>query len=327
MPLIEHSTYTEPAFFRNPHLQTIYASKVRFVRRLPFERERIETPDGDFFDVDRVRRGNRRLVIILHGLAGCTRSRYVQAFARVALAMGWDCACMNFRGCSGVPNRLYRSYHSGATEDPAQLVEIAGTRDGYTRVAIVGFSLGGNVALKLLGDLGASHPPWLCGGVAMSAPTDLATSARLMATPGRRPYMWRFIRMLSKTLGEKNRRFPGRLKTSAHLLAHMRTFEEFDGAYTAPAHGFKDARDYWAKASSRPVLPAIAVPTLLINSLDDPFLSPECHPFEEARASASFTFEPTTHGGHVGWVTPRTPGNNGAWWHELRAMEFLDGIG
>jgi len=112
MPLIEHSGYDAPWLFRNPHVQTIYASKARVVWRLPFARERIETPDGDFFDIDWVRRGNKRLVIILHGLGGSTRSRYVPAFGRQALARGWDCACVNFRSCSGEPNRLYRSYHS-----------------------------------------------------------------------------------------------------------------------------------------------------------------------------------------------------------------------
>jgi len=324
MPLIENSTYAAPRFFKNPHVQTLFAAKVRIVWKQPYKRERIETSDGDFFDVDWVRKGNRRLVIILHGLTGSTKSRYVPAFARVALARGWDCACMNFRGCSGEPNRLFRSYHSGATEDPAQLLDIAGTRDGYKKVAVVGFSLGGNVALKLLGDLGASPPPWLVGGVAFAAPTHLATSARLMALPERRPYMWRFIRVLSVNLKERNRKFPGRVRIPLAEIDQMRTFEEFDNAYTAPAHGFTDAHDYWARASSRPVLPAISVPTLLVNSLDDPFLSSECHPYAEARESEHFTFEPTTHGGHVGWVSF---GKGGAFWDELRAMDFLDGIG
>lgn len=321
MPLIENSGYTAPRLFRNPHVQTIFASKVRIVWKLPFARERIETPDGDFFDVDWVRRGNRRLVVILHGLTGSTRSRYVPAFGSVALAHGWDCACMNFRGCSGVPNRTLRSYHSGETGDPLRLLELAHSRDGYERVALAGFSLGGNVTLKLVGEFGDSPPPWFCGAVAFSAPTDLATSAEQMALPSRSPYMMRFIRVLSQELRYKMLKFPGQIKVPDAGINRMQTFREFDDVYTAPVHGFTSAEDYWARASSRPLIPRITVPTLLINALDDPFLTPECHPLEEARASEHFTFEPTTHGGHVGWVSF---GKGGAFWDELRAMDFLD---
>jgi predicted alpha/beta-fold hydrolase len=327
MPLIEHSGYNAPRLFRNPHAQTIYASKVRVVWRLPFARERIETPDGDFFDVDWVRRGNKRLVVVLHGLGGSTRSRYVPAFGRQALAHGWDVACMNYRGCSGEPNRLFGSYHSGATEDPLYLIELAHARAGYERVALAGFSLGGNITLKLLGDLGPSAPSWLCGAVAFAAPTHLASCADVLARPAMRAYMGRFIVLLSQHLDEKNAHFPGRLKATPAQIRRMRRFHEFDEAFTAPAHGFASAQDYWARASSKSLLARIAVPTLLINALDDPFLSPECHPFDEARASAHLTFEPTTLGGHVGWVTPWSPRLDGAWWHESRAMEFLDGVG
>jgi len=327
MPLIEQSGYKAPPLFRNPHVQTIYASKARVVWRLPFARERIETPDGDFFDVDWVRRGNKRLIIVLHGLGGSTRSRYVPAFGRQALAHGWDIACVNYRGCSGEPNRLFGSYHSGATEDPAQLIQLAHARDGYEQVAIAGFSLGGNITLKLLGELGASAPPWLCGSVAFAAPTHLASCADVLAGPSMRPYMRRFIVLLSRHLDVKNARFPGRLKATPAQIRRMRRFHEFDEAVTAPAHGFASAQDYWARASSKPLLPRIAVPVLLVSALDDPFLSPECHPFDEARASAHLTFEPTTHGGHVGWVTPWRPRLHGAWWHESRALEFLDALG
>jgi predicted alpha/beta-fold hydrolase len=327
MPLIEHSGYKAPWLFRNPHFQTIYASKVRVVWRLPFARERIETPDADFFDVDWVRRGNKRLVIILHGLGGSTRSRDVPAFGRQALAHGWDIACVNYRGCSGEPNRLFRSYHSGATEDPLQLLELAHTRDGYERVGFAGFSLGGNITLKLLGELGSTAPRWLCGAVALAAPTHLASCADVLARVEMRAYMRRFIVVLSQHLDVKNTRFPGVLKATPARIRRMRRFHEFDEAVTAPANGFASAQDYWARASSKPLLPRIAVPTLLISALDDPFLSPECHPFDEARASAHLTFEPTIRGGHVGWVTPWSARGNGAWWHETRAMDFLEAFG
>lgn len=326
MPLIENSDYSAPRFFRNPHVQTIFASKLRLVPRQPFVRERVETPDGDFFDVDWLRRGSRRVVVVLHGLGGSTESPYVPAFARVATDNGWEVACMNFRGCSGEPNRLFRSYHSGATEDPLHLLRLIHDRDGYEHVAIAGFSLGGNVTLKLLGELGSEAPHWLCGAVAFAAPTDLASCAELLARPGLTLYMRRFIVLLSAHLDEKNRRFPGRLRVPPARIRRFKRFHEFDEAYTAPAHGFASAEDYWARASSRPFIPRIRVPTLLVNSLDDPFLTHECHPLEEARANGNFWFETTIHGGHVGWVTPRAAGGRMAWWHERRAMKFLSAL-
>lgn len=327
MPLIENSDYSAPRFFRNPHVQTVFASKLRLVPRQPFVRERVETPDGDFFDVDWLRSGNKRAIVVLHGLGGSTDSPYIPAFARVASDNGWDVACMNLRGCSGEPNRLFRSYHSGATEDPLQLLQLVHGRDGYESVAIAGFSLGGNITLKLLGELGGNAPHWLCGGVAFATPTDLASCAERLARPGLRLYMWRFIRLLCRNIDDKNRRFPGQMKVPPAQIRRMRTFLEFDGAYTAPAHGFASAVDYWARASSRPFIPRIRVPTLLINSLDDPFLTHACHPLEEARANGNFWFETTTHGGHMGWVTPRSAGGRTAWWHERRAIGFLDNVG
>jgi len=326
MPLIENSDYSAPRYFRNPHVQTIFASKLRLVPRQPFVRERIETPDGDFFDVDWIQRGSKRVVVVLHGLGGSTASTYIPAFARVAADNGWDVACMNFRGCSGEPNRLFRSYHSGATEDPLHLLQLAHERDGYRHVAIVGFSLGGNVTLKLLGELGGDTPHWLCGAVAYASPTDLASCARLLARPGLTLYMRRFIVLLSTHLEEKNRRFPGLLKVPPSRIRRFKRFHEFDEVYTAPAHGFASAEDYWARASSRPFIPRIRVPTLLVNSLDDPFLTHDCHPLEEARANGNFWFETTTHGGHVGWVTPRSAGGRAAWWHERRGMKFLNAL-
>lgn len=311
--------YQPPFGFRNPHVQTVYPTLFRKIPVVTDLRERIETPDDDFIDLDwSPCHGAKRLAVITHGLEGHSRSQYCQGMATALVKAGWDVLAWNFRGCSGEPNRRRRSYHSGATGELQIVLDHVFATRHYREVGLVGFSLGGNVTLKYLGDLGADLDPRIRGAVALSVPCDLAGSARQLERWQNRIYMARFMRSLRAKIREKARRFPGTLSTEG--LDGMRTFAQFDDAYTAPIHGFAGADDYWAQCSCRHVLARIAVPTLLISALDDPFLTPECYPREAAASNPCFTLETPQHGGHLGFVEFN---DEGTYWSERRTVAFL----
>ncbi len=319
MPIIHPSTYVPPRLLRNAHLQTIYPTLCRRVARVRYVRERIETPDGDFLDLDWAPRGAapaRGLVIISHGLEGSSASHYVRGMAHAVRSAGWDALAWNYRGCSGEPNRLLRSYHSGATGDLATVVQHALAR--HARLALVGFSMGGNLTLKYLGEAGAAVHPGVVAAVAFSAPCDLGASSRRIGHPSNRLYMARFLLSLRRKLIAKRRVLPGRIDLTGYH--RMRTFKDFDDRYTAPFNGFRDAEDYWTQASSRPYLPRIRVPTLIVSARNDPFLTPECFPEEEAAASEWLHLEAPLEGGHVGFASFRP---DGRYWSEVRVLDFI----
>ncbi len=319
MPLIDSPTYIPPFWLRGGHLQTIHPALFRRVPLITGERERIETPDGDFLDLDWNRsRGVDRVAILSHGLEGGSRDTYMQGMAAALVRAGWEVAAWNCRGCSGEPNRLLRSYHSGATEDLASVVGHVLRLGRHRRVALIGFSLGGNITLKYLGDLGESLDPRVDRAVAFSVPCDLASSSRALESRANRIYMDRFMVNLRAKIRVKMRMFPGELSDAG--LDAMRTFREFDGAYTAPLHGYRDAEDYWARASSKPALGRIAIPALLVNARNDPFLPRECFPEEIARASESFYLETPRHGGHIGFRSF----DGREYWSESRAIRFIE---
>jgi uncharacterized protein len=314
------SAYCAPWFLRNGHAQTIFPVLFRRIPGVRYERERLELEDGDFLDLDWSRVGSRSALIITHGLEGSSQSGYVKGMARAFNRRGWDAVALNFRGCSGESNRLLRSYHSGASDDLWRVVEHV-AQSGCERVVLVGFSLGGNVALKLVGELGNDAPRWLTGAVGISVPCDLKSSAEAMALPVNRLYMKRFLRDLRGKLRAKQPRFPRELDDSGYN--RLRTFRHFDDRYTAPLHGFRDAEDYWGKSSARFYLETIRRPALLLNAADDPFLAPECFPNEVAAGHQWFHLEVPANGGHVGFVGGGL--RRDEYFSERRAVEFLTG--
>ncbi len=317
MPLVE-SSYRAPFGFGNGHVQTIYPAVFRRVRAIALERERITTPDGDFLDLDWHRpQSSRRLAVISHGLESASCDTGVVAMARAFGEEGWDALAWNYRGCGGEPNLRPCSYHSGATGDLAVVVDHVLGTGRYDTLVLVGLSLGGNLTLKYLGDLGSRIDARIRASVNISAPCDIASSSLKLQEPSNALYMRRFLRRLTAKVRRKMALFPDEITDQG--LDRMRTFEEFDNAYTAPLHGFADARDYWEKASSRPVLPRITVPTLIVNAANDPFLAPGCFPHDEARASTALTLEVPASGGHLGFVTF---GKRGRSWIEQRAVDF-----
>ena len=314
MPLISSSTYRPPWGLTNGHLQTILPVLFRRVPPITLERERIATPDGDFLDLDWNRdHRSDSLVIITHGLEGNSVNASVQGMATAFHRTGWNNLAWNLRGCSGEMNRLLRTYHSGAWEDLQCVIEHASP--GYRNIVLVGFSIGGNLTLKYLGDRGSAIHPAIKGAVAFSVPCDLASSALVLESRINSIYMNHFLRDLRRKIRDKASTFPKGICTEG--LDRIRTFREFDGTYTAPLNGFLSAEDYWAKASSKLSLAGISVPTLLINALNDPFLGPECFPREEALAHPHLYLELPESGGHLGFITLGKE-----YWSETRAVEF-----
>lgn len=314
MPVIA-SRFRPASFLGNGHVQTILPVLLPRRLTLTFERERLELPDGDFLDLDWKRSSHPRLAILAHGLEGCSTQTYIRGMAAALASAGWDVLAWNFRGCSGEPNRLRRAYHSGETDDLRAVV--ARAESAYDRMALIGFSLGGNVVLKYLGEA----PPHraVMAGAAVSAPIDLAACARKLDQKwSNRLYLRRFLTSLAMKIEEKARLLPAQLDATG--VRRLGTFQEFDDRYTAPLHGFRDAADYWARSSARPLLPRITVPALLLNARNDPFLAPEAYPWPEAENNAHFFLDAPESGGHVGFLDLR---NGLQPWFEQRIVEFL----
>ena len=301
--------------YRRTHASTVIPSQFRKVLAVSFVRERVEISGGDFIDLDWAASGSKKVAVLCHGLEGSSQRPYMLGMTRALGEAGWDIAAYNFRGCSGEPNWVLRSYHSGATDD-LQIVLDHVIDQGYRELALVGFSLGGNLVLKYLGENPGSVHRAVQGAVAISAPVSLADGAYQLARSGNRFYQQRFLRKLGKKIRSKAKLLPG--KIDATHLAHIRTLIEFDDHYTAPLHGFIDAADYYARCSSRQWLRDIRISTLLINARNDPFLGEDCYPEKEARGSGCFFLETPEFGGHVGFHAP-----GGVYWSEQRAVDFL----
>lgn len=323
MPIIATSTYRPHTYLGHHHVQTVYPTLFRRVPVLNYQRQRLELDDGDFLDLDWSAAGAQpsdRVVIMCHGLESSSNAHYIRGMTYALNAAGVDVVCMNFRGCSGEPNRLLRSYHSGVTEDLRSVLAAVRHADlaaGKPRaISLIGFSLGGNVILKCLGE--GEGLAGVMNAVVLSVPCDLASSATRLMQGFNQVYMRRFIKFLVAKLAIKNQVLGAQFDLDA--FRRMRTFAEFDAAYTAPQHGYASAAKYWQQCSSRYYLSGIRVPTLLLNAGDDPFLTPACYPWEQARDHAYLHLEVPRHGGHVGFIARN---NRGRYWHEERALAFL----
>jgi len=317
MPLIELSAYQPPRWQRGGHTQTIVPNAFRYVPLMTGQGERLELDDGDFLDLGWSVRKNKRLAILSHGLENRHTCNYMQGMARALLVRGWDVLAWTMRGCGAERNRHLACYNGGETRDLDAVVRHALANHPAECVAMVGFSLGGNLTLKYLGE--AQRDPRIRTAAGISVPCDLAGSARRLAEPDNRIYMIRFLWKLRRRIRDKARQHPGKIDLSG--LDEIRDFETFDTRYTGPLHGFKDAAEYWEKSSCRPFLEKIAVPSLVLNALNDPFLSPSCHPFDEAQASEFVSLECPAQGGHVGFALPGTLQET---WAEQQTAAFLD---
>ena len=314
MPLIE-TDYKPPLFFKNRHVNTIYSSLFRKTKPLSFKRKRIETLDEDFLDIDLIENGSRKIVILCHGLEGSSDSKYIQATAKLLSLNGYSVAAMNYRFCSGEINRQLVTYHSGKTDDLHNVINFV--LPNYDSVYLVGFSLGGNLILKYNGDSLFSLSPKIKANVAISVPVDLKGSSISLKRFENILYRWRFLRTLSKKMHLKHQQFPNELDVAP--LKKVKTLTDFDDFFTSKINGFKDAEDYYLKVSSKQFIPNISKPTLLINALDDPFLSESCFPISEANENSNFFLMTPFHGGHVGFISKGV-----FYWSEIQILNFLN---
>jgi predicted alpha/beta-fold hydrolase len=281
----------------------------------PYTRERITTPDNDFLDLDWLTNSSKKLVIISHGLEGNSTRAYIKGMAKVFFNNRYDVLTWNFRGCSEEMNKQLRFYHSGATDDLNVVVDHA-IEKGYKEIFLIGFSLGGNVTLKFMGEKHSRAE--VKKAVAISVPMDLKTSCEKISQPGNWIYSRRFLKSLKAKILAKAALMKGLDISDIHQI---KTLKSFDDRYTAPLHGFKDAYDYYEKCSSINFVDHIKKPTLIINTSNDPFLSKECSPTELLKDHPFVTLEILLRGGHVGFTQFN---KNGLYWSEQRAFDFIN---
>jgi uncharacterized protein len=321
MPLIPESSYKRrPPYLFSPHLETVVPSVFRKVEGVNYERERVELTDGDFLDVDWLTGRNDKLVVLTHGLEGSSDRPYIAGMAKYFAANGWDALAWNCRTCGGEMNRLPRLYHHGATEDLSAVIDHGLKQGRYSRVALVGFSMGGSMSLKYLGERGGQVRSEIIGAATFSVPCNLWDSAVQLTKRSNRFYKDRFLNKLKEKMKVKALRHPDIVDaTNIDLIT---TFDEFDDRYTAPLHGFSSRDDFYLKATSDQFYPDLKRPALVVNALNDPMLGDKCYPYEMARESDYLYLETPKVGGHVGFT--QTVGE--IYWAERRAMEFLEAI-
>ena len=323
------NSYSAPWWLPGGHAQTLYASLAAPRPRIAYRRERWDTPDGDFIDLDWVEqdrglriedRGKTPLVVLFHGLEGSSRSHYAVALMAAVRDAGWRGAVVHFRGCSGEPNRLPRAYHSGDALEIDWIVRRFRAQDAATPFFAAGVSLGGNALLKWLGDYGESAAPIVDAAAGISVPLDLMATGNALGQGFNLVYTRNFLATLRAMSLAKLERFSGLY--DANAVRASRTLREFDDLVTAPLHGFKDTDDYWTRGSSKPGLKNIRVPTLVLNAKNDPFVPASALP-REGEVSAAVTLEQPEQGGHAGFVSGRFPGNLD--WLPARVLEFFRG--
>jgi predicted alpha/beta-fold hydrolase len=326
------SSYTPPWWLPGGHAQTIYASLFAPAPRIEYRRTRWETPDGDFIDLDwgeeqdsgsGMHEPGREppLAVLFHGLEGSSRSHYARALVHAALARGWQAVVAHFRGCSGEPNRLARAYHSGDSAEADWILRRLASLGRQRRVFAIGVSLGGNVLLKWLGEQGAAARDVVAGAAAVSAPVDLMASGDCLGHGFNLVYARNFLGTMKRKSLSKLRDFPQLWEE--RRVRSARTLREFDDVVTAPLHGFRDTDDYWTRASSKSVLSGIAVPTLMINARNDPFLPGDALPAPH-EVSSEVVLDFPAAGGHAGFVTGPFPGS--LEWLPARVLGFFAAI-
>lgn len=300
------AAYRSPWWLPGGHLQTIWP--VARKGPLPhYRRERWDTPDGDFIELDWLRAGEPRapLVVLFHGLEGSSRSHYARTLMNAVTARGWNGVVVHFRGCAGSPNRFARAYHTGDSDEIDWILRRLHVTANGAALFVTGVSLGGNALLKWLGEREHEAASLVTAAASVCAPLDLSISGAALGRGFNLVYARHFLATLKHKALAKCGDHPGRF--DAPRIAQARTLETFDDAYTAPAHGFAGVGDYWRRASARPWLSAIRCPTLVLNAANDPFVPADALPDPHA-LPATVTFEYPRGGGHVGFLGGNWPG-------------------
>jgi uncharacterized protein len=300
------------------HIETIVPALFRKHKADDFFAEEIPTPDGDFLEMDWYRQDSGKLVILSHGLEGNSKRPYMTGMAKSFFTAGFDCLLWNFRSCGSRMNDKTIMYHSGASYDLDTIIQYAISK-GYQEISLVGFSLGGNLTLKYLGERGAEVNPTIKNAAVFSVPCHLSAGAAEIDKWFNKVYCRRFLKSLKAKMHEKASKHL-EIKQRLHLLENIKTLKDFDEYFTAPIHGFKDAEDYYHQNSSIHFIENIKVKTLIVNAKNDPFLPTECYPIKEAGLNPNLILEIPEKGGHCGFSI-----SGGIYWSELRALEFIAG--
>ena len=313
-------SFTAPWWGRNRHIQTLWSTFFKRKTELTGqERLRIELDDGDFIDVDLFKNQNQPTLLLLHGLEGSIDSPYIRGLIGAAKKKNWQVAVMHFRSCSGESNRLLRSYNSGVSDDLNEVI-VKLASQGIVTDYLVGFSLGGNVTLKWLGELAEKAP--VKAAVAVSVPMLLGVCATEINRGFSRLYEFILLRTLRIKTQEKVKMFGDDILPNKTMIKSLKSFWRFDHYVTAPAHGYESAEDYYQKASSKQFIKSIAKPTLIIHAKDDPFMNESVIPIGN-ELSDSVTVEANKHGGHVGFIYGKWPWK-AEYYLDKRIPEFLE---
>ena len=307
-----------PSNLGNGHIETLAPYLFRPIKKQAYQRQRIDTPDGDFLDLDWVKGGHSKLLIVSHGLESSSKAQYVQGIAGHFQQNGFDVLAWNYRGCSGEINKTARYYHSGASDDLALVVDHVLNSSGYESITLVGFSLGGNLTLKYAGERAGQLEQAIQSICVFSTPCYLKTASHQLATGFNRIYTQSFVKTLKQKVYAKRALLIER-GFDLSQVDKLNTLPEFDYLFTGPLHGFKYADDYYEQCSSRYFIKGITTPTLIVNAANDPFLSKECYPYDEVGENPWVTLEVPKHGGHVGFYQY---GLGNVMWSEVRALKF-----
>jgi predicted alpha/beta-fold hydrolase len=310
MPLIP-SSYRAPAWLPGGHAQTIVAATLSRAPAVAYRRERWDTPDEDFVDLDFAQAepasDTAPVLVLFHGLEGSSASHYARALMGAAAERGWRGVVMHYRGCSGEPNRLPRAYHSGDSDEGDWVLRRLAARWPRARLYAVGISLGGNMLAKWLGER-AEDATFVTAAASVGSPLDLAAGGAAISRGFGLVYTRLFLQTLIPKAIEKAQRFPG--IAQAEAIRAARNLHEFDDAFTAPVHGFRNADDYWKRASGKPWLGGVKVPHLVLNAQNDPFVPADSLPLPREVSSYVYLEQPAD-GGHIGFARGAPPGELG----------------
>ena len=317
MPLITEHNYNPNFFVKNGHINTLFPYIWRKKPSIPFNRERINTPDHDFFDVDWWKiENNDKLVILLHGLEGSSSSQYINGMARLMHLNQYSVAAINFRSCSGEMNLNQEMYHSGFTKDLHHFLQLKSTN--YHSIYICGFSLGGNVVMKYAGDQKYTLSEKIKAIAGISVPCDLKGGSYMLKKWYNYIYEQRFLATLLEKVKMKQQLMPEKIDISN--IHRVKSLWDFDDYFTAGLHGFENAEDYYKQCSSLQFLSNITIPSLMINALDDTFLPDSAYPVHIAENSHFLHLSTPKHGGHVGFTTFGSP----FYWNEMKVLHFFN---
>jgi len=317
MPILSSSYTQAPFFYLNGHFETIIPSIWRKIEGVSYEREKIDTPDGDFLNLDWSRVGGERLLIVSHGLEGDSQRHYARALVKLFNQQGIDVLVWNNRSCGGELNLQPVLYHHGSSQDLDTVVQHVLSTNRYWELYLAGISMGGAQTLNYLGKKGENVPSILKKAAVYSTPVHLPSSAATLRRWVNRFYNQKFLGKLKKKMEAKGKQYPGLI--DLERLPEVQDFDDFDTHYTAKLHGFADAADFYEQASPHTRLQDIRVPTLILNAANDPLLGKECYPSEFAQSSKLIFLEIPKRGGHTGFTIRDSEFN----YAEKRLLEFL----